>query len=308
MGESRRVLFISENAPVPADRRVWNEARSLTAAGWAVTIVCAQGTDRDAAPFEVLEGIEIHRFPLAPASGGPVSYLREYAQAMWRIRLDRAQAGAHAPVRRRARAATRRTSCCSRRAACAAAGRASCSTITTSCRSCIAPASAAGTGPLYRVALALEQVAFRLADVTIATNESYRRIAVERGRMAPEDVFVVRNGPNLARFRPVSRRPVAAARPRAPDRLPGDHGAAGRHRPRDPRARLAQRPRRLARDLHRRRRRAGGHARARDRPRASPTAWSSPAGATTTTSARSSRPPTSALRRIRRARSTTSRR
>ena len=82
----RRVLFISENAPVPADRRVWNEARSLTAAGWEVTIVCAQGVDRDSTPHEVLEGIEIHRFPLAPASGGPVGYLREYAQAMWRIR------------------------------------------------------------------------------------------------------------------------------------------------------------------------------------------------------------------------------
>jgi glycosyltransferase involved in cell wall biosynthesis len=60
---------------------------------------------------------------------------------------------------------------------------------------------------MYRVAVALERVAFRLADVTIATNESYRRIAIERGRMAPEDVFVVRNGPNLARFRPVDPDP-----------------------------------------------------------------------------------------------------
>ena len=65
-----RVLFISENAPVPADRRVWNEARSLTAAGWEVTIVCAQGADRDSSPYEVLEGIEIHRFPLRASGGG----------------------------------------------------------------------------------------------------------------------------------------------------------------------------------------------------------------------------------------------
>jgi hypothetical protein len=86
MAESRSVLLISENAPVPADRRVWNEARTLTAAGWAVTIVCAQGSDRDSAPFEVLEGIEIHRYPLRPSGGGPLGYLREYAQAMWRIR------------------------------------------------------------------------------------------------------------------------------------------------------------------------------------------------------------------------------
>ncbi|HSS58614.1 MAG TPA: hypothetical protein VLK59_11440, partial [Solirubrobacteraceae bacterium] len=59
-----RVLIISENAPVPADRRVWNISRTLAAAGWQVVIACAQGTDRDDAPFEVLEGIEIHRYPL----------------------------------------------------------------------------------------------------------------------------------------------------------------------------------------------------------------------------------------------------
>jgi glycosyltransferase involved in cell wall biosynthesis len=206
MGEGRRVLFISENAPVPADRRVWNEARSLTAAGWAVTIVCAQGIDRDATPYEVLEGIEIHRFPLKPAAGGPVGYLREYAQAMWRIRsivrrLARTHRfdvvhGCNPPdfLLLAARSLRRR------------------GTRFVFDHHDLVPELyrsrfGGGTGPLYRVAVALEQVAFRLADVTIATNESYRRIAVERGRMAPEDVFVVRNGPNLARFRPVAPDP-----------------------------------------------------------------------------------------------------
>ncbi len=202
-----RVLFISENAPVPADRRVWNEARSLTAAGWQVTIVCAQGVDRDSTPHEVLEGIEIHRFPLAPASGGPVGYLREYAQAMWRIRklvrkLARTQ---HFDVVHAcnppdflllaARSLRRR------------------GTKFVFDHHDLVPELyrsrfGGGTGPLYRVALALEQVAFRLADVTIATNESYRRVAIERGKMAPEDVFIVRNGPNLARFRPVDPDPA----------------------------------------------------------------------------------------------------
>jgi glycosyltransferase involved in cell wall biosynthesis len=36
----------------------------------------------------------------------------------------------------------------------------------------------------------------------IATNESYRAVALRRGRKRPEDVFVVRNGPDLARLRP----------------------------------------------------------------------------------------------------------
>src|SRR5690606_34989961 len=49
----------------------------------------------------------------------------------------------------------------------------------------------------------LERMTFRIADVSIATNESYRRIAIERGRMRPEDVYVVRSGPDLRRLRAV---------------------------------------------------------------------------------------------------------
>jgi glycosyltransferase involved in cell wall biosynthesis len=49
--------------------------------------------------------------------------------------------------------------------------------------------------------LALERWTFRAADISIATNESYRRIAMERGGMAPGRVFVVRSGPDLRRLR-----------------------------------------------------------------------------------------------------------
>src|SRR5215472_8457776 len=44
-----------------------------------------------------------------------------------------------------------------------------------------------------------EKGSLRLADITIATNESYRAIQIERGKVRPENVFVVRNGPNLCR-------------------------------------------------------------------------------------------------------------
>jgi len=47
----------------------------------------------------------------------------------------------------------------------------------------------------------LERMTFRTADVSLATNESYRRIAVERGGMPPERVYVVRSGPSLERMR-----------------------------------------------------------------------------------------------------------
>ena len=54
---------------------------------------------------------------------------------------------------------------------------------------------------LYRVMLAWERWTFRLADISIATNESYKKIAIERGGMAPDKVYVVRSGPNLERLK-----------------------------------------------------------------------------------------------------------
>jgi glycosyltransferase involved in cell wall biosynthesis len=206
MTEQRRVLIISENASVPGDRRVWNESLSLTAADWDVSIISPQGQERDTAPFEVRDGIEIHRFPLRPASGGPIGYVREYGQALWRIRrlirklaLARPFDVVHA---------------CNPPdflllAARSLRGRAAFvfdhhDLVPELYRSRFG----GGTGPLYRVARGLEQVAYRQADVVIATNESYRAVALERGGKSPEDVFVVRNGPRLERFTPSAPDPT----------------------------------------------------------------------------------------------------
>ena len=54
---------------------------------------------------------------------------------------------------------------------------------------------------LWRLLLIAEKLTFKAADISIATNESYRRIAIERGGMRPERVFVVRSGPNLDRVK-----------------------------------------------------------------------------------------------------------
>jgi glycosyltransferase involved in cell wall biosynthesis len=55
-------------------------------------------------------------------------------------------------------------------------------------------------GLFYRAIVLAERLSFRSADVSIATNESYRQIAIERGGMPPERVFVVRSGPDLTRL------------------------------------------------------------------------------------------------------------
>ena len=46
----------------------------------------------------------------------------------------------------------------------------------------------------------LERKTFETADLVITTNQSHRRIAIERGGMAPADVYVVRSGPDLERL------------------------------------------------------------------------------------------------------------
>jgi glycosyltransferase involved in cell wall biosynthesis len=56
-------------------------------------------------------------------------------------------------------------------------------------------------GLFYRLIVLVEWLTFRSADVSIATNDSYRDIAIGRGGMDPEKVFVVRSGPDLARLR-----------------------------------------------------------------------------------------------------------
>jgi glycosyltransferase involved in cell wall biosynthesis len=62
-------------------------------------------------------------------------------------------------------------------------------------------------GPVYRALLANERWAMRRADAVISTTESYAQIARGRGRIAPERVFVVRNGPDPKRIFPVEPRP-----------------------------------------------------------------------------------------------------
>ena len=56
-------------------------------------------------------------------------------------------------------------------------------------------------GLMYRGLLFLERMTFKTADVVITTNESHKKIAQDRGGMAADDVYVVRSGPDVSRFK-----------------------------------------------------------------------------------------------------------
>jgi glycosyltransferase involved in cell wall biosynthesis len=195
---SRRVLIIVENLPCPFDRRVWQEARTLAAAGYVVSIICPKGKGFERS-FEELDGIAIYRHSLPVEAdrwyGYAIEYLWAYCAQMilsLRVLFTRGFDVIHA-----------------------------CNPPDTiflvggfyklfgkkfvfdhhDINPELYEAKFGRRDGFYKLMLALERWTFRTANVSIATNESYRRIALERGRMAPDRVFVVRSGPSLERLK-----------------------------------------------------------------------------------------------------------
>jgi glycosyltransferase involved in cell wall biosynthesis len=80
---SRGVLILVENLPCPFDRRVWQEARALRDAGYAVSIICPTGKGCERT-YEVIDDIHIWRYRLPLEGAGAVGYLLEYGIALTR--------------------------------------------------------------------------------------------------------------------------------------------------------------------------------------------------------------------------------
>ena len=196
-----RILIIVENLPSPFDRRVWMEATTLTEERYEVSIICPKGKGYEKS-YEVIDDIHIYRHPMPPEISSVFGYLTEYAAAVFwefylahRVWWERGFDIIHI-----------------------------CNPpdllfLTAGWFKLIKGAKVIfdhhdinpemyeakyGRRDIFYYGLRLvERLTFALADTVIATNESYREIALTRGRKRPEDVFVVRSGPDLSRFQPV---------------------------------------------------------------------------------------------------------
>jgi glycosyltransferase involved in cell wall biosynthesis len=205
LSRKRKVLIIVENLPLPFDRRVWQEANTLRDAGYIVSIICPKG-DGYSGKHEVNNDIHIFRHALPLEGSGAMGYAIEYSTALFwqfflafKVLFTRGFDVIHA---------------------------------------CNPPDTIFLVGGFfklffgkkflfdhhdinpelyiakfnrkdffYRFMFLLEKLTFLTADVSIATNESYKKIAIERGHMPPEKVYVVRSGPDLTRTRLVAPNP-----------------------------------------------------------------------------------------------------
>lgn len=195
--EGVKVLIVVENLPVPFDRRVWMEARTLKAAGALVSVICPIGKGYELRE-EVIEGINIYRHSLPLEASGALGYLVEYSTAIfWEMVL------AFKVWRRHG------------------------IDVIHGCNPpdlifiVALPLKLFGVkyifdhhdinpelyeakfnrrGFFWRLMSFFEKLTFKTANVSIATNESYKKIAIERGGMKPDRVFIVRSGPDLTRL------------------------------------------------------------------------------------------------------------
>ena len=196
----RKILIIVENVPEPFDTRVWKEASSLHKNGYFVSVLCPKGKGYTRS-HEILDGVHIYRHPMPKEGNSPLGYLWEFGCALfweffftWWIFLRH---GFH---------------------------------VIQGCNPpddiflVALPFKLFGVkyifdhhdanpelylskyekkGFLYNAQVRLERLTYRFSDVVMATNNSYKTLAVERGGLDPKDVFVVRNGPDLETFKAV---------------------------------------------------------------------------------------------------------
>lgn len=195
----RKILIIVENLPVPFDTRVWQEASTLAREGYTVSVICPKGKGYNL-DYEVIDGVHIYRHNLPAEGNGPVGYAREYFAALCHeYRLAKKvfrERGFHVihgcnPPDNIYMVADRFKS----------KGVDYVFDHHDICPELFEAKFGKASGLLYKSQLWLEKNTYKHCKFAFVTNESYRKIAIERDGMKPEDVVILRSGPRLERLK-----------------------------------------------------------------------------------------------------------
>ncbi|HLZ60345.1 MAG TPA: glycosyltransferase family 4 protein [Ktedonosporobacter sp.] len=207
MLRNRSVLLLVENLSVPADPRVWREAQTLRRYGFRVCVICPKGKKHDTESYICLEGIHIYRYNLSVDVNKSSDYIKEFAIAMlktlglslkvcFRHGFDVVHA-ANPPDTFFAIGLLYRLF-----------GKKYVYDQHDLAPEVFHVRFQDRMRPLYKLLRFFEWCSYHTANLVITTNESQKGKAVTRGGADEENVFVVRNGPDLARYIPTTPEPA----------------------------------------------------------------------------------------------------
>jgi glycosyltransferase involved in cell wall biosynthesis len=198
--EGRRVLYVLQNLPVPFDRRAWLQATTLAHNGYQVSVICpkARGFNKSR---ERLEDVEIYRYWVPVEGAGLLGFAVEFlycfiATSLLSLRIALFGRGfdilhiCNPPETYWPLAWLWR-----------AFGKVFIWDHRDLSPELIEAKYGRRDGALVRALLFLERMTFRAAQIVISTNESYKQIAIERGGKRADEIFIVRSGPALSRFK-----------------------------------------------------------------------------------------------------------
>ena len=192
--------MIVENLSLPFDRRVWKECCALRAAGYDVAAISPRGEDCDTASREVADGVSIYRYTPFESTGGTASYALEFGVALvmmtvlaWVVLFRKGFDVIHLsnppdllifvalPFKLFGKKVIFDQHDLSPE-------------IFTEHR----PGKQGGI--VHRLLLGFEYVSYRCADVVICITKSVCEVAASRGKVSRQNLFLVRNGPDVASF------------------------------------------------------------------------------------------------------------
>jgi glycosyltransferase involved in cell wall biosynthesis len=203
---NNRILMLLENLPYPQDVRVRREATALAAAGYRVSVICPAAPGQPSR--ETVNGVRVYRYAPPRTASGFLGYLWEYGYSMaasFTISLSIFfgegfdAVHAHNPPETFVFIAMFYKLFGKR---------------FVFDHHDLSPemyqARFPGTGNriVHAVLVWLEKITCCFADHIIATNESYKKVEMDRDHVPESHISVVRNGIELNRLHPVEPDPV----------------------------------------------------------------------------------------------------